>query len=192
MDRRVRKTRKAIQEAFLHLAQNNELNKIKVSELAELADINRKTFYLHYKDIYEVVEKIEEEFIEKVDFLKSKITLTIFQNSNKEFIDLLFEKLSIASTQFKPIIHTNLYNQILCKSIEHLRELLIREYSEMGGKDQKIFSYAFTFLSKGIIELYIEWYSSGNLEDQELVKELITFFLDNRMNLLSDEFKYRK
>ena len=61
MDRRVKRTKNAIKEAFLYLSRTQEVNKIKVSELAELADINRKTFYLHYVDVFGVLEEIQNE-----------------------------------------------------------------------------------------------------------------------------------
>lgn len=37
---------------------------ISVKELADYADINRCTFYLHYKDVYDMLEKIETELVD--------------------------------------------------------------------------------------------------------------------------------
>ena len=51
-DLRVVKTERAIYRALIELLQKKELEKITVSELAELAEINKATFYLHYADIY--------------------------------------------------------------------------------------------------------------------------------------------
>ena len=68
-DLRVIKTERAIYNALIELLQQKELEKITVSELAELAEINKATFYLHYADIYSlyqdalarhISEKIEE------------------------------------------------------------------------------------------------------------------------------------
>jgi hypothetical protein len=44
-------------------------NKITVTELTELADVNRSTFYLYYKDIYDMIEKIENEMLS--EFMKA-------------------------------------------------------------------------------------------------------------------------
>ena len=46
MDLRVKKTRRSIINAFLMLRANKPLEKITVKELAELAMINKATFYL--------------------------------------------------------------------------------------------------------------------------------------------------
>ena len=49
MDRRVRKTRLKLNESLMILIKDKNINQITVKELTDLADINRKTFYLHYK-----------------------------------------------------------------------------------------------------------------------------------------------
>ena len=50
-DRRVLRTKKNIRQAFLHLLSEKSLSQITVKELSDLADINRKTFYMYYSNI---------------------------------------------------------------------------------------------------------------------------------------------
>lgn len=66
MDLRVQRTRKNIINAFLKLRSKKPLEKISVKELAELAEINKATFYLHYKDVYDLSETLENELIENI------------------------------------------------------------------------------------------------------------------------------
>lgn len=56
IDRRVLKTRKALFEAFDRLVCVKDYDKITISELAREADIDRKTFYLHYASIDEMLD----------------------------------------------------------------------------------------------------------------------------------------
>lgn len=65
-DRRVRRTKNAIQSAFLKLIFEKDINKITIKELCERADINKSTFYLHYQDIYDLEAQFKEEISEKV------------------------------------------------------------------------------------------------------------------------------
>lgn len=51
MDRRVKRTHEAIKTAYEELVLENYDKKITVSLLTKRANINRKTFYLHYDDI---------------------------------------------------------------------------------------------------------------------------------------------
>lgn len=61
MDRRVRKTRALLQQGLIQLMKEKEIKDISVKELSDLVDINRGTFYLHYTDIYDMLDKIEDE-----------------------------------------------------------------------------------------------------------------------------------
>ena len=69
MDRRIEKTRKAIQEAYFRLIMNSKLKKITISEIAKEADIDRKTFYLHYESIDDILKDFTNL---KINELKNK------------------------------------------------------------------------------------------------------------------------
>lgn len=64
MDLRVERTRKSIAAAFLELRAKRSIEKISVKEIAELAMINKATFYLHYRDVYDLSDKLEDEVLE--------------------------------------------------------------------------------------------------------------------------------
>ncbi|MBR5805166.1 MAG: hypothetical protein IKY30_00170 [Oscillospiraceae bacterium] len=66
MDLRVRKTKKAIKEAFLYLRNNNALEKIKVKDICEISMINKTTFYKHYEDVYALSNELEKQAISQV------------------------------------------------------------------------------------------------------------------------------
>ena len=58
MDRRIRYTKKIIKETFLNLLEEKELNKITVSEICRISDINIATFYKYYLDLFDLFDKI--------------------------------------------------------------------------------------------------------------------------------------
>nr|MDH3162613.1 TetR/AcrR family transcriptional regulator [Bacillus licheniformis] len=103
-DRRSIKTKRAIKEAFLKSLHEKEINKITVSDLSRRADLGRGTFYLHYRDVFDLYEQIENELFDQLgkfydDYFPSedphhlltfieKTTEYIYQNSrNLHFID---------------------------------------------------------------------------------------------------------
>lgn len=65
-DRRVRRTKSALRKAMISLMTERKINEITVIELCELADINRGTFYLHYRDMYDLHEQIEDEIYNEI------------------------------------------------------------------------------------------------------------------------------
>lgn len=54
LDRRIRKTREAIYEAFRYLSGLKNVRRITMTEIAEEADIDRKTLYNHYKTVDDI------------------------------------------------------------------------------------------------------------------------------------------
>lgn len=66
-DLRVRYTHKVIQEAFWKLLKEKPLAKITVKEVCDLAEINRGTFYKHYMDCYDLMDKLQEETIRQME-----------------------------------------------------------------------------------------------------------------------------
>lgn len=66
MDIRVEKTERAIKQAFMELRAQRPVEKIRVKELCDLAQINKSTFYAHYQDIYALESTLEGELVEDV------------------------------------------------------------------------------------------------------------------------------
>ncbi len=62
-DRRTKYTKMVISEAFMQLIKNKPIQKITVADICALADISRPTFYLHYSDIYALIDEIGENMI---------------------------------------------------------------------------------------------------------------------------------
>lgn len=103
MDLRVEKTKRSIINAFLNIRSRKPLEKITIKELAELAEINKATFYLHYRDIYDLSESLERDVVESTIhsiehpeyvFTKSEQftrELVISFSANEQLIKILFE-----------------------------------------------------------------------------------------------------
>lgn len=68
-DRRVRRTRALLRQALTELLEEKEVQAITVQELTERADVNRGTFYAHYKDLYDMVNKMQEDLFREISLL---------------------------------------------------------------------------------------------------------------------------
>jgi AcrR family transcriptional regulator len=60
-DLRVRRTRKSLQNAFIELTIQNGFDAVTVANIAERAMVNRATFYRHFRDKYDLLEKYMED-----------------------------------------------------------------------------------------------------------------------------------
>ncbi|MEO1646588.1 MAG: TetR/AcrR family transcriptional regulator, partial [Chloroflexota bacterium] len=68
MDRRIRRTRKALQDALIDLLHEKSLENIDIQEITELADTARVTFYRHYGTkeelLIDAMHDIHDRFME--------------------------------------------------------------------------------------------------------------------------------
>ena len=55
IDLRVQRTRKVLKDTFKEMFLNMNLEQITIKELCEKAMINRRTFYLHYNSIDDIM-----------------------------------------------------------------------------------------------------------------------------------------
>ena len=60
MDRRIQKTRTAIIEAFVGLMAEKNFEQLTINEIADRANVNRGTVYLHYVDKYDLLDQCIE------------------------------------------------------------------------------------------------------------------------------------
>jgi len=109
-DRRNLKTEKLIKDVFLNLLKTKDINKISVQEISRLADIGRGTFYLHYVDIYDLYESIEQEVITDLkDMFKTSFPTTNSSNSLK-LSNSLVTYIEKNKELFKVLIRSNFGN----------------------------------------------------------------------------------
>ena len=66
MDRRQRKTRQAVYDAFTALLENKSYSSITVQEIIDEADIGRSTFYAHFETKDELLRALCTEIFEHV------------------------------------------------------------------------------------------------------------------------------
>lgn len=71
------------------LLKERPLKSITVTELAELADVNRATFYVHFQDVYDMFDQVKEEFCnicrELVDAHGEELAATRTVRSSRTF-----------------------------------------------------------------------------------------------------------
>ena len=78
-DRRVRRTKARLRQALAQLLLEKDLSSITVRELTDLADVNRGTFYTHYRDLYDMLEQMEQEMFQELEDMLDSYASDILQ-----------------------------------------------------------------------------------------------------------------
>lgn len=185
-DRRVKRTKKQLCDALAALMKQKPLKSITVRELTELADLNRGTFYLHFKDVYDLAEQIENgifdrfnEIIADFDSPGQKDLESIESSQSlKLFLTQLFELLADSADMAQSLIGANgdpafiekLKHRLEQKSYSTLYNILPKERRDGCA-------YLFSFIEYGSIGICETWLSSGMCETPQAMAEITEKFI---------------
>lgn len=160
LDRRQIRTKRRIREALMALVMEKPVEKITIKELAERADIDRKTFYLHYGSIGDIVSEMQEELLSKLEsvisgydlFLPDFDALAMFREIN----DII-----LASTDFyRRMLAMDQYSFFYDKLKESSKRYLNGKYGQLLENTSisriKLDLYL-EFVTTGIMAVYVHW-----------------------------------
>ena len=186
IDRRVRKTKTSIRSAFIGLLQKKPLSAITITEIMKNADLDRRTFYLHYGCIEDIIKEIEEEAIDSLNEVMSDSAsfdmerffqcLSQIINENVEFYRCITE--NAAYYEF----------QMQCKQI--LKNSLYHTFSSSDVVAEEDFEIYSEYIASGIMGIYINWLHSGaGTSLERLTKKAILVAKEswNKLSLAIDE-----
>ena len=168
-DARVRYTRKVVEDSFLQLLQKKHISKITVTELCQMAQINRATFYKHYADVPQLLEKLEERLFVQIRaaFDDHAVGLEVF----------LMEMLNYTKNegmQFMVLGSDNGDPNLMAKTFmicyESAYPLLERNLS-VGTEEERQMLYH--FLSHGSGGILTNWIRNGMQESPEVIVKFI-------------------
>ncbi len=164
MDRRVRKTRSHLRTGLTQLMREKPIKDITVRELAQLVDINRCTFYLHYRDIYDMVDQVEQEVIGEFEQLVDSHPAQELLDKPLALLTDLFEFFSANADLCSALLGGNGDMAFFNKLIFIVRERVIEYWHLEQKKDPEQYDYYFAFLAAGFIGVIREWYARGMRE----------------------------
>lgn len=184
-DRRIRKTKKALKEGLTRLMLEKSMKDISVKELTEEVDINRGTFYLHYKDVYDMIEQIEIEMLE--NFIKVMESHTP-QKINGQPLPLLtdiFIFLKENATICAAFLSSNGDIAFVNRLKEVVRTKCLNDWMELyrNGKVSN-FEYFCSFILSGSIGLFEIWLRNGLVESPEQMAKLAEEMIMNGIKVL--------
>ena len=176
IDRRVRKTRALLLQGLIQLMEEKDIKDISVKELSDLVDINRGTFYLHYNDIYDMLNKIEDELFQEFNKILDRDMTDSAQalSSHATLLDIfnLLEKhRDTAKVMIGPHGDLAFVNRLKELVKERLRHLLKTEYSAEA-------EYYYPFIVAGFVGVIETWLDQPNPLPPERMAEICSGMID--------------
>lgn len=177
-DIRVVKTKKAIHDALFTVLEEKPINKITIKEIADIAQVNRKTIYTHYTCIEDIVDEIENEMVTNIEaYLQSCMIEEYGLNpySFMQFIDSVYSSNPIFCESLVSIRNYHFF----AEKIKHLLKNQILKSLNVP-EDRKLFiSLQAEFFISGATAVYIEWIKKGKpCSFEEISDMLLNNFTD--------------
>ncbi len=163
LDRRKKYTRMVLKESLLELLQENPLSAITVKGICERADINRSTFYAHYRDQFDLLETIENDIITDM-----KEYLLNFNVQKKEdalrMTEKLIEYFQAKHEELEVLLKVRGESQFERKVMEVARHLIIHGWNEAEHLGENWSTYISTFIVSGSVQVIKMWLLDGMKE----------------------------
>lgn len=172
-DRRVRRTKKLLTQVLTELLQKKQVNEITVKELTDLADMNRGTFYMYYRDIFDMLEKIEDELFQKLDVIAQTHEHGDPTQQVKPILLDLFRFIEENQEMCRVLLSPNGDMNFLHRLYEAIRERGLEIWKDqMGSLGEKEFDYRYSFVIFGCAGMIRAWVNRSCKETDMQMAEL--------------------
>lgn len=175
-------TKQQIKNAFTKLLKEKGMDSLTISEIARDANINRGTFYLHYIDKYDLMEKLENDIITEL----TEILLSDNPNEIEDAIEIIpynaiLNALYYVKSDFEFIeaLTGNGGDPMFVERFKRIIEKLIQ--IQIDKTDKLNFSmkglpedYAREILLSSAIAIILLWIKKGALESPEVIAEMLS------------------
>lgn len=176
MSTRAWETKERIRDAFFELNAEKKIEKISVREITERAHVNRGTFYVYFRDVYDLLEQSQEAMIEDfIRSLKESISMLITEPERFEVHPILMIMMKHMK-YLKVFLGENgdpkFAYQIKDMAKKNLREVFVNE----NIAPHQNLDYVLEYITSAQLGLISYWLRNGMALDpaemEQMVKEL--------------------
>lgn len=169
-DRRVKYTKRVLKESLSYMLETSDIDHISITELCEIADINRSTFYRYYGSQYDLLKDIENDYLETLEKELENESSPI-ETLNK-LLSFIKNNLVISKSILNERKDYNFKSRLL--SLDPLLDNLNSHYQNI---DKESKDYLDTFIISGGYSLIVKWVKEGCVTPVENLSSLILGFV---------------
>lgn len=185
VDRRVRKTKRQLRQALTVLLQEKPIKDITVREIADMVDINRGTFYLHYKDVFDMLEQIENDIFEEFNDLIRAHPPAEDQGKPLPLLTDVFTYFAANADMAIALMGPNGDQAFIDKLKDLVKERCFYDWMQVySSSNSKNFAYFYAFVVYGCIGLFQNWLETGMKETPEEMAALAEQIILNGVKVL--------
>lgn len=177
-------TEQQIKKAFIHAVDQKGFNKVTITDIAQHAHISRGTFYVHYMDKYDLLEKLEADIFEKLQssIVREQLNAPLLARSNEDIATSTYRTFSyylayIDSERetIRVLLSPNGDPHFFDKVKNLADQLLTSKLTEFNGhfSDVLPISYSKEISITNLLNIVRHWLNSPNPETPNELAEIL-------------------
>jgi AcrR family transcriptional regulator len=176
IDRRILRTRKLLWEALIALIQEKDYSGITIQDIADRANVNRVTFYLHYRDKQDLLVKSVEVIFAELAAKTTPLTGEAFRlDIPPQGMTLVYRYIAENARFYRIILGENGIPFVVDRFRKYLAALTMQRFRMVTAPEYR---------GRIPLEVVAE-YAAGSIIG------LITWWLENDMPVPPEEFAYQ-
>jgi len=152
--RRVRMTKRLLKDALMELMTQKPLSSISVTDLCNIADVNRSTFYSYYSDTLQLLGEIENDLINQLPAAKPIDGHPDLNGTLVEEFTLFFTYVRKHARDFDVLLQTG-----RIEFSERIMRTVMDRFPQQQGKNQNkiITRWGYLYAMNGVIGILRDW-----------------------------------
>lgn len=171
VDRRIRKTKSQLKKGLAKLMMQKSINEISVKELVQEVDINRSTFYLHYSDIYSLLDEVENELLSEIERIIRLHPMGVEDNTFT-FMEDIFVVFAENKDICKALLGENGNGNFLSKITMIIYENAMKQLELLFPDIKDDLKYTFSFCLSGCVGIINQWLFENGMESPQHMAKL--------------------
>lgn len=167
-------TKKALAASLKKLLAEKPLDKITVIDIVEDCEVNRQTFYYHFKDIYDLVEWIYTS--EATKALGGKKTYDTWQQGFLQVFQYVLENKAFVTSTYHSINREFLQRYLYNETYILLMGVIEEKAADMVVRDDDK-AFIANFYKYAFVGLVLEWIGTGMKEDPSAIIERLSILI---------------
>ncbi|WP_193708330.1 TetR/AcrR family transcriptional regulator [Alkalibaculum sporogenes] len=172
-DRRVIYTKMVLRESLIKLLEKKNISQIYVKEICEIADINRGTFYAHYNDQFDLLNKIQDDLFENIKMHLSAYTNDDIHTPPVDMVEKIFEYIKENSKLCKLLLSDGGDLKFQKRVLTLVYEKSINEITKNSSISKEDAEYIHAFQLTGCLGIIQKWLDDDMKKSPYFIAETI-------------------
>ena len=184
-NRSVQRTQALLKDGLTELMQTKPVQNITVRELTDYVNLNRGTFYLHYRDIQDLLEHLENDILDEFIEITNAHQPQDMKGKPFPLICDLYKFLEKNSDFVKLVLVNNQEQNFMNRIKEIIRERCVNDWDEIfANADPRLSEIYSSYVLSGCIGIIENWIRNGTRQSPEELARYTEDIMLNGLNIL--------